>query len=85
MGGVAPGVALGDTPHECPVAVVGNTFPFAKVEGERSTEWLCCPGGRGGGWRMMKCSWGAVLVADLVTQLPELVNLAAGKASAREI
>jgi len=29
MGGVAPGVALGDTPHECPVAVVGNTFPFA--------------------------------------------------------
>ena len=30
-------------------------------------------------------SWGAVLVADLVTQLPELVNLAAGKASAGEI
>ena len=34
------------------------------------------------GWRVMKCSWGAVLVADLVTQLPELANLAAGKASA---
>jgi len=30
----------------------------------------------------MKCSGGAVLVADLVTQLPELANLAAGKASA---
>ena len=29
MGGVAPGVALSDTPHEYPVAVVGNTFPFA--------------------------------------------------------
>jgi len=29
--------------------------------------------GGGGG---MKCSGGAVLVADLVTQLPELVNLA---------
>jgi len=39
----------------------------------------------GTGWRVeddVKCSWGAVLVADLVTQLPELVNLAAGKASA---
>ena len=28
------------------------------------------------GWRVMKCSGGAVHVADLVTQLPELVNLA---------
>ena len=35
-----------------------------------------------GGGGVMKCSGGAVLVADLVTQLPELVRLAAGKASA---
>ena len=36
--------------------------------------------GGGGG---MKCSGVAVLVADLVTQLPELVRVAAIKASAR--
>ena len=32
--------------------------------------------GWGGGGGVMKCSGVAVLVADLVTQLPELVNLA---------
>ena len=38
-----------------------------------------------GGGGVMKCSGGAVLVADLVTQLPELVNLATREAAAREI
>ena len=33
--------------------------------------------GGGGGGGLIKCSGVAVLVADLVTQLPELVNLAA--------
>ena len=39
--------------------------------------------GWGGGGGLMKCSGVAVHVADLVTQLPELVRVAAGKASAR--
>jgi len=41
--------------------------------------------GGGGGGGVMTCRGGAVLVADLVTQLPELVNLATREAAAREI
>ena len=47
--------------------------------GERVERWGVVVGGWsgvGGGGGLMKCSGVAVLVADLVTQLPELVNLA---------
>jgi len=47
-----------------------------EVRGERVEDGVVVLSGGVTGWRVMKCSGVAVLVADLVTQLPELVNLA---------